>query len=286
MGVNLSWAALRAAGFVAMAQAAGAVLCLALLAGLPPGVRTWTARWGRVAAWAALVATLLHYLLEAGHMAGAFSGVLDTGLQQYAATTPAARVALARVAGLVLIGALLGRAGRAGSAGALAGVLLVVVSFALTGHTRTSPERWLLAPMVVLHVAVVAFWFGALLPLARTAREAPAAVAAGVVIRFSRIAITLVPLILVAGLVLASALLPGPAALIEPYGRGLVAKLMAFAVLMGLAALNKWRLGPALARDVPVLRARFARAAQAEWGIIAAVLAGTALLTAFFSPAG
>jgi putative copper export protein len=41
-------------------------------------------------------------------------------------------------------------------------------------------------------------------------------------------------------------LLPNVSALGEPYGELLIAKVVGFAVLMGLAVANKWRHGPAL----------------------------------------
>ena len=35
------------------------------------------------------------------------------------------------------------------------------------GHTAIHPLRWLLAPLLLVHLAVAAFWFGALWPLPR-----------------------------------------------------------------------------------------------------------------------
>jgi len=59
---------------------------------------------------------------------------------------------------------------------------------------------------------------------------------------------------------------------------------VAFAVLMGFAALNKWRLVPAMevaqAQSLPALR----RSMLAEFCLIIGVLAVTATMTTFFSP--
>jgi len=60
-----------------------------------------------------------------------------------------------------------------------------------------------------------------------------------------------VPLIALAGAGIAAVLLPDFAALLAPYGLLLSAKLMLFAALMALAALNKLRLAPALGRGEP-----------------------------------
>jgi putative copper resistance protein D len=70
----------------------------------------------------------------------------------------------------------------------------------------------------------------------------------------------------------------------EPYGKLLIAKVVGFALLMGLAAANKWRLGPALALGAVPSARWFHRSVAAEYVLIAAVLTITAVMTSFFSP--
>ena len=79
-------------------------------------------------------------------------------------------------------------------------------------------------------------------------------------------------------------LLPSVSALSEPYGELLIAKVVGFAVLMGLAAANKWRLGPALVHGSVQTGRWFRRSVAAEYVLIAAVLTITAVMTSFFSP--
>src|SRR5207248_8987362 len=76
----------------------------------------------------------------------------------------------------------------------------------------------------------------------------PRAQAARVIEAISSGTLWLVPLIPLAGAGIAAVLLPDFAALLAPYGLLLGAKLLLFAALMGLAALNRLRLTPALAR--------------------------------------
>jgi putative copper export protein len=64
----------------------------------------------------------------------------------------------------------------------------------------------------------------------------------------------------------------------------LIAKAVGFAVLMGLAAANKWRLGPALVHGPVQSGQWFRRSVAAEYVLIAAVLTITAVMTSFFSP--
>ena len=55
---------------------------------------------------------------------------------------------------------------------AVTGAVLVAVSFTLVGHTSTSGRRGILAQLLLAHLLIVAFWFGALWPLCQiTLRE-------------------------------------------------------------------------------------------------------------------
>jgi len=136
--------------------------------------------------------------------------------------------------------------------------------------------------LLAVHLLVVAFWFGSLLPLALVIRRESRATAAAVLRRFSVIAGWLVPLILVAGLTMAWLLAGSLNVLGKPYGELLLVKLAGFGLLMVLAAYNKWQLTPAFeaARSDTSLRGSMA----AEWVLMVAVLSVTAVLTAFFSP--
>jgi copper resistance protein D len=89
---------------------------------------------------------------------------------------------------------------------------------------------------------------------------------------------------LVSGLMLSVLLLKGFAGLRTTYGHLLLVKLAGFAALMGLGALNKWRLGPAVGRGDPRATAAFRRSLKTEYILIAGVLSVTAILTSFYSP--
>lgn len=64
----------------------------------------------------------------------------------------------------------------------------------------------------------------------------------------------------------------------------LLAKAAAFTALLGLAALNKWRLGPDLGTGTPEAAKRFRISVSIEYALIVAVLGITAVMTTFFSP--
>jgi putative copper export protein len=281
--------ALLALTFLLVLQAAGIALFVAIFAGRLsaslPGVR----RIGRLSAVLAIAAAAGHYVLRAGRMAGDLSGIWDRSLQMLVLHSASAAQLALQTLGLVLV--LVGlRAGTGAARAALAqtagtvGATLAVVAFALTGHTVVSPARWLLVIALTAHALVVAFWLGALLPIRlATLRESPLD-AAKLVADFSAIATWLVPVILLAGLLLALGLVPSLATFRQPYGELLLVKLAGFGLLMLLAAANRWRLAPAIGRGQGRAGAALRRSIEAEYVLIAGVLAATAVMTTFFSP--
>jgi copper transport protein len=155
------------------------------------------------------------------------------------------------------------------SALAMAGV---GVSLAVTGHAATAQPQWLTRPMVFLHGVGVAFWAGALTPLVAMAwRPADGLLAA--VNRFSRLAVPVVGVLVLAGLGLAIIQLESFRSLIETrYGLILSIKLALVVVLLCLAALNRFRLTPMLALD-PSNTRPLVRSILVECAVAAAILA-------------
>ncbi len=276
--------AVRAASFVLLLQAAGIALFVAIfgdrLSSSAAGVR----RIGAGSAGFAIVAVIGHFVLQAGRMAGDLSGVWSGELQGVVLHSAAGAEAALRVLGLLLIAAGLRRRGGLAATSAVVGATLAVVAFTLTGHTSVSPERWFLSIALTLHVLVVAFWLGALPSLYLAMLRETQLVAAQIVAAFSSAATWIVPGIFVAGVVLALGLVPGFATFEQPYGVLLLVKIGGFAALIALAASNKWRLTPALARGEPRAAASLRWAIAAEYVLIAAVLTATAVMTTFFSP--
>ena len=283
--IDVLWLALRAAGLIFSFEAAGMALFVASFA---PGLERATAlrlRARRIAL-AALAVLAAQALIEPAHMAGEWAGAGDEALWRLSFTSPAGVSNLVRFAGLVLLAFGLATARPRTLAPALGGSVAVVVAPLLSGHTAVHPERVLLAPLLFVHLSVLAFWFGSLRPLrALTVCESPL-VAARVLQGFSRTAVWLVPLIGLAGAAMAVLLLPGPAALLEPYGALLLAKVLLFALLLGLAALNRLRLVPALARGQGEAALRLRRSIALEYLLMCTAFAVTAVMTGMFAPSG
>ena len=125
----------------------------------------------------------------------------------------------------------------------------VGLSLATSGHAATASPQWLTRPSLFLHGVAVAYWVGALAPLAVMARrrndDLPRAIR-----QFSAIAMPLVALLVLSGLVLSVIQLGSVRALIETqYGILLSIKLSLVILLLALAALNRFLFTPAVVAD-------------------------------------
>jgi copper transport protein len=166
------------------------------------------------------------------------------------------------------------KAARTLSAVAMAGVGL---SLAASGHASTAPPQWLTRPAVFLHAVGLAWWVGALLPMMALALR-PAEPLLPVLHRFSKAAVPVVGVVALTGLLLAVIQLESFGALIGTrYGWILCIKLALVAALLALAALNRFRLTPALQS-----RSQNARPLARSIGLECAVVVGILILVALW----
>lgn len=275
---------LRALSIAAALQAAGAPIFVRLFGRELERSAPRIHRMGLSMAVGGLVLTLVHAVVEPARLSGELRGIWDGSLQAVLLSSDFGTAIAIRTLGLgMIVGGSL-KPGRFGEASALIGASLVAASFAFMGHTAANDQRWLLAPLLITHLLAVAFWFGALWPLLSAARLEEAAVAGAVIRQFSKAAIRLVPVIFLAGVAMAYALLPDLSALRTPYGLSLIAKVAGFSLLMVLAAANKWRFGPKVAGGERFAVKAFRCSVLAEWVLVFVVVAVTAAMTSLFSP--
>jgi len=169
------------------------------------------------------------------------------------ATSYGATAVTAALALLVAVFGCVAKSASTARASSLVGVIGAGLALSLSGHASTAAPQLLNRPAVFLHAVCVAFWIGSLLPLCLAVGSArtrgPHSVGAHSVgaqlERFSR-AIPLVIVLLVAsGLWLAFVQLDRIAALwTTSYGQLLACRLACVAVLLALAAANRYRLVP------------------------------------------
>jgi copper resistance protein D len=227
---------------------------------------------------------LLHLALEAARLSGSYSGMFDTAMWGLVLGSSGAKACAVQVVGLaaIALGAL--RRGKTYRVLAVVGAVATAAAFLLTGHTSVSEWRADLAPILLIHLLIVAFWFGSLLPLHAVLRQETNAVAAAVLQQFSGKALLLVPFIAVAGVRLLLGIAHGLPDFRAPYGALILAKVAGFVLLMGLAAWNKVILVPAVTAGKPGASGILQWSILAECSLLVAVLAATAVMTSFYSP--
>jgi putative copper export protein len=278
--------ALRALSYVAIFHAAGNALFLDLFGvRLSTPVEERVRTLARISAVAALCLSVLHYVLTPARMAGNLGATFDPSLSELLRESDAGTAHIVRIIGLAVLFLSLDRRTRLNTIAMRAALALTVVSFALMGHTVIHPLRWLLAPLLLVHVAVAAFWFGALWPLHEVAARETAEQGGTVISEYSRLAIRLVPWLLICGVAIAVVLIRSVSELATAYGAMVLCKTAAFGVLMYLAALNRRRQANSVGVAATDAARAFQRTAIAEWGLLAAVLVATALMTALYAPA-
>ena len=134
---------------------------------------------------------------------------------------------------------------------ALLSLFALGAALAASGHASAAAPQWLTCPAVFVHGVSVAWWAGALIPLASALRNRRTHELA----RFSRWIPLPFAALVVSGGVLAIIQLQQLAALWNTnYGRILCAKLAVVAVLIALAAANRWSTRRALADDGQAIR--------------------------------
>jgi len=268
------------AGSLAAAGSALALLSLTRFDGAAARSVRRTAVTG--AAFAAAASVLRIPVQASFLMGGSMAGAFDPAIVGMVVESPLGTSLWIRLGGLALVSlVVVGRPAARAAAGV--GAVLVCASFAFRGHSLEEP-RLVLGALVTFHLLGLAFWVGVFAPLHRLAgRDAHAAGALAA--EFSGWAVRVVPALAAAGVALFVILTADPlAALGTPYGQLLAAKLALFVLLLGLAALNRYRLTPALQMRTLRAGANLRRSIRLEALVVLAILATTATLTTVASP--
>lgn len=243
--------------------------------------RRFVIQFTRSVAVVALYVTIARVAILSAMLGDDFASLWDWSLIQIVLDSSDGRAAAVRVVGLIGISMFSFGTG-ASQAIAVASVLLVAGSFAVTGHAGSVGPGYLPQLLVGAHVLAVSFWIGALVPLFKIASNPEFSRIGAILRRFGSIAVFIVPGLIVAGLVLLWLLLGSLEAIFtSEYGQLVLLKLSFVAGLLTLAAINKLRLTPG------VTAGNRAAAARLRWAIAGEMILATAifLVTAIFTTA-
>jgi len=274
---------LRFAFYPALLLAIGGVIFSGVMSRhLGPAICAYTGKVTRRAAFAGLCIAGLQIPAVAGNMAGDLAGMGDPLLIALVLETPAGAAAVMAAAGFLLILLVEMVVKDPAHPLRITGPGLAVMSMLLAGHVTTGGIQ--AGILLAVHLAGLGFWLGALLPLRAMCRD-PERFGGQVALAdladlFGRRAIWIVPVLLLAGTLYAVMLVGSVAALVTtPYGQVLIVKVGLVSGLLGLAALNKFRLVPALRGGEAAAPLRLRRSIDWELAGVAAVLLATSLMT-------
>ncbi|MBI1777757.1 MAG: CopD family protein [Proteobacteria bacterium] len=166
------------------------------------------------------------------------------------------------------------------AAAALAGLGLALHAAIGHGAAIGAGTGWLAGLANGLHLLAAGAWLGGLVPLLWSL-ALPLPAAAEAARRFSPVGIASVATIAVTALVQSWFLVGSIPALVGTlYGALCLVKLLLFAFMLALAALNRWRLAPAVSGDQasPAARSRLRLSIGAEIGVGLSILGAAGLL--------
>ena len=248
---------------------------------IAPDVARLVRRLAAVAALIGLFVLAVRFGIRAARISGmGVEAMTDPTMLGFVWQSPLGEAALWRGVGEALVLALL-IPGIVGLGLASVGAVLIAASYSFVGHSLGDP-RWVLASLLVVHLLAAAYWVGALMPLRRAARSP---YGAALLHRFGTIASGTVALLIAVGASFAWLLSGSLGGLFgTAYGWTLLAKVAVAAGLLGLAALNKLRLVPALERGEPGPGNALRRSIAWEAAAVALILLATATLTTVTTP--
>ncbi|MEP2946105.1 MAG: CopD family protein [Lentilitoribacter sp.] len=248
---------------------------------LKPDAKLSTKSWNILAIVLAIIASFLLIPLNVGLFNDdGFSGMFDFEIFKIVIDSPIGDSTLYRILGLIILLIGLRFIGILYNfIGAIA-VLIIGWSFTQIGHL-SNIEPSLIKLLLILHLLGVAYWIGAFIPLYRAANGLlPDNETADLAHRFGQLAVYIVVGLFIGGVIMAFNLLASPSQLFSTvYGRTLGFKILIFFALLGLAALNKLRLVPALKTSQPNATTRLQQSIMLESLLVATIFIITAILT-------
>lgn len=275
-----------ATNFTSLSASGGLVFLLLFGRHLAAEDRTGINRRTACLAAAGILASLAGFLWTAAALGGGFSSATDPFLLTIIFENRGPGLLL-RIIGLLLVAGVLVRARGFGYLIAALGSALIMLSFSPGGHPASlglSPWPQLL---IILHIAAVTYWLGALLPLLVMTRHSDDEDLGAVAKRFGDFAVYIVAALFLAGALLLWLLSESPTAFItSEYGQLFLGKLLLFALLLGLAAHNKLRATPALLSGDSRAQPRLRAAIRFEIAAVIAILLVTAAFTTLAAPPG
>ena len=270
---------LKLAPYVSLTGSTGLVMTRIVFSGLTSPLHNKMRMQVIGLAGLGFVAAVLGFMLRGAALTGDLDGMIDPEMLGLLWTTSVGTVLIYRLVGIgVLVAGFC--VPRIGLWISLAGGILTLWSFAQIGHVSEISQAGVRL-LLLVHLLGISFWIGILCPLHQLSLHPETLQAAATLgHRFGQAASVIVPVLIVAGVVMAWLLLGSLSALvITGYGLTLFFKLMLVAIVLGLAAANKLRFIPAMRAGDANSARHLARSIKIETLVILSALSATATFT-------
>ena len=158
------------------------------------------------------------------------------------------------------------------------GVLLLLISFIWTGHAQKAGP--IAQAVLSLHLVAIAFWLGSFLPLRRMCSSPVSENLYKIAERFGTHAVFYICLLLISGLIFAYILIGDLSLLLSTvYGNVFLMKITLVSALLGIGAVNKFRLVPSMKLEPSIGAQRLRKSIQIEMVIALLILSFSGFLT-------
>ena len=165
----------------------------------------------------------------------------------------------------------------------LLGGLLILASLGASGHAFSS--GWLMTPVFFIHTLVAGAWLGAIWMLHYILLPGKSSQTAHVLKTFSRIATWFIAILLTSAIILIVFQLNNVTELIiTEYGKWLLLKIVIVFSALILAAVNRWKLVPALNEDKQTIFQKLRKSVHIEGILLVVVIGITSILASTVPP--
>ncbi len=166
----------------------------------------------------------------------------------------------------------------------LFGVLLIALSFTATGHIQTISTPIIGAIIGILHIGIASFWVAAPLSLYPSASKSHNMIIERTD-RFSTLATRIIGLLFISGAILIYLMLDSVSDLwMTNYGRLLLLKIIIALVLLGIGALNKFRISKILINNTEQGKSALRSTLTIEAVLFSGIMLVLALATTITGP--
>ena len=225
-----------------------------------------------------IIAPLL-LLITAGNIGGDLQSVFDPLIFNIALSSKAGQSILVLFLGFLLVLLWISPLQNQRAIPGILSFALILSSFSLYGHSTINGLSSQL--LIVLHLGAISFWVGSFLPLRYSSQgKIEEENLFQIAHRFGVYAVYYIGVLLITGLILGTILVGGIEQLVTSnYGKAFLFKLFFATTLLGIGALNKFRLVPQLKNNNLSHAIKLRKSINVEISILFIILVISSLLT-------